>query len=430
MVIRPSYSRCSVWLVLLPLVAGSAGCRSESPSDVAAVPETSAATKNSDSPPTGSQAGEPAAGLDASFEPQLLSEEELEEGWIRLFDGRTLFGWQANSDADWRIENGAIVVDSGEPGLLNTTSEFRDYELKVEFRCDPQTNSGIFLRTGDSPGDVARDCYELNIAPGDNPFPTGSLVQRQQVSAVPYLEDWRSYHVTVVDDRVEVVLNGDKVLEYESPDPVERGKIGLQLNSGRVEFRQILLKPLGRRDLLNGRDLTGWRPVPEGTIEVQLDDDGVLSLKGGPGQLETVETFADFVLQVECRVESPGLNSGVFFRCIPEDKWMGYESQIHNGFEAGDRSTPLDHGTGGIFRRQEARWVVADDGEWFWKTIVADGAHIAVWVNGFQVSDWIDTRPPDPNPRRGLRREAGTIMLQGHDPTTDFSFRDLRIATM
>ena len=63
-------------------------------------------------------------------------------------------------------------------------------------------------------------------------------------------------------------------------------------------------------------------------------------------------------------------------------------------------------------------------------TIHADGPHMAVWVNGYQVSDWTDRRKPDPNPRKGLRLEPGTIMLQGHDPTTDLSFRNLRIAEM
>ena len=71
---------------------------------------------------------------------------------------------------------------------------------------------------------------------------------------------------------------------------------------------------------------------------------------------------------------------------------------------------------------------MADDLEWFSKTIIADGPHMAVWVNGYQVSDWIDSRPPDPNPRRGLRLEPGTIMIQGHDPTTNLSFRNIRIA--
>src|SRR5688572_13157075 len=94
----------------------------------------------------------------------LLSERELSEDWIALFDGQTLFGWKANSDANWRVENGVIVVDSGTPGLLCTTSQFSDYVLRCDFRAPAGTNSGIFLHTPLKPTDPAKDCYELNIA--------------------------------------------------------------------------------------------------------------------------------------------------------------------------------------------------------------------------------------------------------------------------
>jgi hypothetical protein len=72
--------------------------------------------------------------------------------------------------------------------------------------------------------------------------------------------------------------------------------------------------------------------------------------------------------------------------------------------------------------------VVANDKEWFHLTLVAEGPHMTAWVNGIQVSDWTDTRKADPNPRKGLRLEKGTLMLQGHDPTTDLSFRNIRAA--
>jgi hypothetical protein len=105
----------------------------------------------------------------------------------------------------------------------------------------------------------------------------------------------------------------------------------------------------------------------------------------------------------------------------------GYECQIHNGIEGEDPTRPKDCGSGGIFRRQDARRVVARDQQWFPMTLVADGPRITSWVNGYQVADWTDTRPADPNPRRGLRTEPGSIMIQGHDPTTNISFRNLRI---
>ena len=39
--------------------------------------------------------------------------------------------------------------------------------------------------------------------------------------------------------------------------------------------------------------------------------------------------------------------------------------------------------------------------KWFTKTIVADGPHMAVWVNGYQVSDWTDKRPEKESGARG-----------------------------
>ena len=355
----------------------------------------------------------------------------MAEGWIALLDGESLFGWKHENQADWRVEQGAIVVEKGEKGLLVTTTQFADYVLRLQFRCEPATNSGVFLATPLDPGDVTTDCYELNIAGMDNPFPTGSLVNRQAVTEDLHRADWQSYEVRVENGHVVVQLDGQQVLDYTDPNPVRRGHIGLQLNQGKVEFRNIQLKPLEMQSLFNGEDLQGWITYPEMPSQFTADKEtGSLNVVNGRGQLETRQSYGDFVMQLEFITHAAGLNSGVFFRCIPGEQMNGYECQIHNGFKDGDRSQPVDCGTGGFFRRQNARRVVADELKWSPMTIIADGPHMAAWVNGYQVSDWTDTRGPDPNPRKGLRLEPGTIMIQGHDPTTNLSFRNLRIAEL
>jgi hypothetical protein len=63
-------------------------------------------------------------------------------------------------------------------------------------------------------------------------------------------------------------------------------------------------------------------------------------------------------------------------------------------------------------------------------TVLAHGRHIATWVNGYQTVEWTDDRPPDDNPRKGSKTGKGHISIQGHDPTTDLSFRNLRIAEL
>jgi hypothetical protein len=362
--------------------------------------------------------------------PRPVSDDELGQGFIALFDGQTLFGWRAESKADWRVEGDAIVVAEGEPGLLCTTAEFSDYVLRCEFQSAAGTNSGIFLHTPSKPTDPAKDCYELNIAGPDNPFPTGSLVKRVKAEAEVKPDEWHAFEVTVQGAQIRVQLDGKQVAEYTDPQPLKRGRIGLQLNSGRVAFRKIRLKPLGLAEMFNGRDLSGWKTYPDQPSRFTVTSEGWLNAKNGRGQLESEASYGDFVMQLDCITHAPQLNSGVFFRCIPGEFMNGYESQIHNGFRNGDRSQPVDCGTGGVFRRKNARLVAADDKQWFAETLIVNGPHVATWVNGYQVTDWTDERPPHDNPREGLRLKPGTIMLQGHDPTTDISFRNLRICEL
>jgi len=74
------------------------------------------------------------------------------EGWIQMFDGRTLDGWDGPLDL-WRVEDGAIVVESkadpptGSVYLLYTGAEPKDFELKWEVKLEGEgANSGVQFR--------------------------------------------------------------------------------------------------------------------------------------------------------------------------------------------------------------------------------------------------------------------------------------------
>ncbi len=177
----------------------------------------------------------------------LSPSSSAEEGaaWTTLFDGRTLDGWEATSDANWRVEDGAIVVDDGEAGFLLHEDTYTNYELEVEFKAARGTNSGVFLNTTRKPESLTEDCYELNIAPPDNPFPTGSLVARQKVEGAGETDGWRRFEIRVENGRVTVSLDGRPVVTDYRADPPSRGdRIGLQKNAGRVAFRKIRVRKL------------------------------------------------------------------------------------------------------------------------------------------------------------------------------------------
>lgn len=360
-----------------------------------------------------------------------LPVQDWTDGWISLFDGQSLFGWQPTSDAHWKVVDGTMTVSSGSHGFLHTTTQFADFELTLEYSCPAETNSGVFIRSAARPKNPNSDCYEINIAPADNPFPTGSIVGRTKADlelGVTTTEPaWHRMKIVANQSSIRILVDGQQACQYSDEKPLGRGLIGLQFRGDEIAFRNIRLKPLGLTPIFNGEDLAGWTDEKADQSRFFVED-GLLRVLNGRGQLETTKAYADFVLQLECQTHADGLNSGVFFRCLPGDQMMGYESQIQNAMKDGDPTQPADCGTGGIFRRQNARTIVAEDQTWFAKTIIADGAHIATWVNGHQVTDWTDDRQPHTNPRKGLRLEAGTIMIQGHDPTTDLSFRNLKIS--
>lgn len=73
------------------------------------------------------------------------------EGWVELFDGKTLKGWiQKNGTATYRVENGTVVgkTNEGSPNsFLCTEKDYADFELEFEVKVDDRLNSGVQLRS-------------------------------------------------------------------------------------------------------------------------------------------------------------------------------------------------------------------------------------------------------------------------------------------
>ena len=361
-----------------------------------------------------------------------LTAKEAADGWLLLFDGDSTYGWRSPNGSKWTIAGGMLAPQAGKPGLLVTTTAFTDFELSLEYRTKPDSRVALLFGC-DRDGKRPESAKEVLLPHGAG--------------------GWQRTRITVMGHTlVKQVLSGFGDSGSLAPPPGPRPAAGhLALSGNGVVLRDIKLKPLNLKAIFNGKDLTGWKEYPGKKSKFSVTKEGWLNIKNGPGDLQTEGQWADFVLQLDCISNGQHLNSGVFFRCLPGQYQQGYEAQIRNQFtkepreytvEEYDpethkllgkkkvRSTAVDYGTGAIYRRVPARKEVAKDGEWFTLTVVANGRHLATWVNGQQVVDWTDNRPPHANPRNGCRLEKGAISLQGHDPTTDLSFRNFRIADL
>jgi hypothetical protein len=359
-----------------------------------------------------------------------ITPQEAAEGWIALFDGATSYGWAARGDARWAVSGNQVQVSSGGVGALATTTHFANFVLKLEVNAGEDASAGVAVRCSADGPVLDTNAYLVKIGDQHPKWPTGSIsgLVAARVRR-PTAGRWTTFEIRCEGNQMTVLVDGRQASRVVHNTFV-KGPIALVYGgAGTVRFRNIRLLPLGMRPLFNGKDLTGWKAVQGSQAVVSVTPRGWLSVRNGRGDLQTTEEFGDFLLQMDVLTNGEHLNSGVFFRANAGGFWSGYEAQIRNQWNGDNRSDPIDYGTGGIYNRQPARMVVSNDREWFTMTIVAHGKHMATWVNGIQVTDFTDTRPVDEtNARAGARTRAGVISIQGHDPTTDLNFRNIRIS--
>lgn len=181
-----------------------------------------------------------------SAQANVLTPEERAEGWVLLFDGTSLDGWEPRTEVQWTARDGYLVaVDGGTANnFVATTREFTNYRLRLEFWADSVANGGAYLGAP-ATGNAATGAQEVNIFDAHAQWPTGSLnnVQRYDPPAST-VGTWNTLDITVQGNHVTVLLNGVKSAEGDvARAPV--GRIALQhLAGGEIRYRSIRILPM------------------------------------------------------------------------------------------------------------------------------------------------------------------------------------------
>jgi hypothetical protein len=177
-------------------------------------------------------------------------------GWVTLLDGsdpKTLDNWNRVGDANWRVEDGAVVADKGKGGNLVSKNSYKDFQIRAEFWADHNTNSGIYIRITDPKAVSSKTAYEVNIYDQrpDPEYGTGAIVNVGKVSPMPKAGGkWNTYEITAKGPRLTVVLNGIKTVDIQHGQFPE-GSISLQFANldkgapgGPIKWRKVQIKPL------------------------------------------------------------------------------------------------------------------------------------------------------------------------------------------
>lgn len=202
----------------------------------------------------------------AMFFHAVVASAEDEKGWIDLFNGRDLEGWQVVGEPTdcWAVTDGNLhPTEAG--GWLSTKREFADFELELEFVLPPGGNSGVFIRAPHE-GRTSRLGMEIQLidefAPEYsklNPVQqAGSLydIEGPKPGALKPPGEWQKIAIRAEGRHLTVVLNGQEVVnvdldayptrEEEHPGLKRAtGHIGLQNYGGRkMLFRNVRLREL------------------------------------------------------------------------------------------------------------------------------------------------------------------------------------------
>jgi hypothetical protein len=200
------------------------------------------------------------------------ADKDLPEGFEKLFNGKDLKGWQVNEGGNldrWGAADGVLFTKGSGGGWLMTEKEYGDFELRLEFKVPKAGNSGVALRSAlkGSPHldagmeiQILDDAWHLDeknykgLKPAQR---TGSIygVVPPSKDALKPVGEWNSYRIVAKGRQITVELNGTTVVDAnldEHKDKAkehsgmlrEKGHLGLQSHDGRVEFRNIRVKPL------------------------------------------------------------------------------------------------------------------------------------------------------------------------------------------
>lgn len=185
----------------------------------------------------------------------LAGPKKKNEGkWIDLFNGKDMTGWRMAGKGNFTVEDGALQTHSGMGMLWYESRKFANFTLRVEWKVnDHCNNSGIFVRfpeKSDDPWFAVNNGYEIQIDDCDKKglmFQTGSIYSfhpAMKVASKPAGE-WNVYEITVVGQHYTIVLNGEKVNEFDGKRGMD-GYVGLQNHDpiSRVSFRSVKVKEM------------------------------------------------------------------------------------------------------------------------------------------------------------------------------------------
>ncbi len=407
-------------------------------------------------------------------------------GFVSMFNGTDLSGWkglvenpiarakmsaselaakQAKADEqmrrDWRVENGVLVFEGKGFDNLVSTKMYQDFDLVLDWRMEAKGDGGVYLRG--SPQVQTWDTSRVEVGAQVG---SGGLYNNKTHASNPLvvadnpINDWNTFRIRMVGDRVTVYLNGQLVTNqvilenyWDRKLPIfDKEAIELQAHGTRLEFRDVYVREIPRPEpyavseqekkegfvpLFNGKDLEGWT----GNKNNYFASGGMIvcepsskSERGVNQNLYTEKEYSNFVMRFEFQL-TPGANNGLGIRTPTEGDaaYAGMEIQILDNEAPIYKDLHEYQYHGSVYGVIPAlRGYLKPVGEWNEEEVTANGNRITVKLNGkvildgdIAVASKNNTQTADKKPHPGLLNKKGHIGFLGHGSA--LKFKNLRI---
>lgn len=190
--------------------------------------------------------------------------EPKQDGWISIFDGKSLKGWKVGNNASsFSVVDGAIQVAGPTAHLFYEgpikNHMFKNFEFKAQVMTKPGANSGIYIHTTYQENGWPSKGYEVQVNNSHTDWKrTGSLYNIQDVKET-YVKDneWYTEYIKVEGKHITIKINDKTVVDYEESDTDKRsggekdrilssGTFALQAHDPKsvVLFKDIQVRPL------------------------------------------------------------------------------------------------------------------------------------------------------------------------------------------
>jgi hypothetical protein len=213
--------------------------------------------------------------------PNMLGEQERQDGWKLLWDGKTTQGWRSTHgdhfpEIGWTIEDGELVVLPAEGdanhsgGDIITVDKFRNFELSLEFKLSEGANSGIkyfmdpniMKERGSAIGleyaivdDATHPDAKMGVAGNRGQgalydlIPPGLMLEpEEQQKLIRPIGEWNEARIVVKGKRVEHWLNGTRVLDFRRGTSMFRALVANSKYAGRENFGEWRTTPILLQD--------------------------------------------------------------------------------------------------------------------------------------------------------------------------------------